>query len=311
MPKSRWPEPVSIACAPETAARRAAVPPLEQSLPAEGPHHSRQQQSRHVLGMTMLNADGLSEAWLQKTCGEAHWQALSRALSKPPERWQDRQGRRVYAAFCGVELQQARLELAQEGHCLLIDSELRWLGASQAWSRHRLLIDGVPLGVIDMVSAFVSRHRPGSNASVRRAEMPAGVTEAPAPEASLRCAALRAQRQAMVAAHATADPTLQRRWTTTPCPRHDFNGAGLLYFPTFSALADRALWEWSLWGRGTPLRHRACTFAGNVDMGEPVAVSLQTNTPLGDGRRVIAVMLSSASDSRCLAAVRVELGAVG
>jgi probable biosynthetic protein (TIGR04099 family) len=269
------------------------------------------QSARHLLGMPMLNAAGLSEAWLQKTCGEAHWLALSRALKHPPERWLDRQGRRVYAAFFSVELQHARLEFAQEGLRLQIDSELRWLGASQAWSRHRLDIDGRSLGVVDMLSAFVSRHQPGSNASVRRAEMPPGAIDAPDPEASMRCAALRARRQAVLADHRMPGSDLQRQWTVTPCPRHDFNGAGLLYFPSFSALADRALWRWGLWPHDLVLRHRECTFTGNVDVGESVRLSLLSDTRLEFEARALRVMLNSASDGRCLAAVGVELGKPG
>lgn len=286
-----------------TVARQAG-----QGVPAPA---YRLQATSFVLGMPMLNAQGLSEAWLQKTCGELHWQALSRALGRAPEQWQDRSGRRVYAAFCGIELQGARLEAASEGQRLQIDSALRWLGASQAWSQHRLHIGGRSVGVFDMVSAFVSRHQPGSNASVRRAEMPDGALDAPCPEASLRCATLRAQRQALLTAQAPGDADGLLHWTVTPCPRQDFNGAGLLYFPSFTALADRALWQWGLWGRDELLRHRECVYTGNVDVGEPVRVSLTSDTPSGSGGRTLSVVLSSARDARCLAAVSVALDVVG
>jgi len=303
---------MSAACVSGVGARGSALP-FAPKLPTalwvprtEAPQ--RHQRSTVLLGMPMLNADGLSEAWLQKTCGELHWQALSRALGRPPEQWQDRGGRRVYAAFCGIELQGARLEAAAEGQRLLIDSELRWLGASQAWSQHRVHIGGRTLGLLDMVSAFVSRHRPDCNASVRRAEMPDGAADAPQAAATSRCATLRKQRQALLADRAMGEGDGLRHGTVTPCPRQDFNGAGLLYFPSFTALADRALWQWGLWGRDEVLRHRECIYTGNVDGGEPVRVSLKSDTPSDRGGRTLCVVLSSARDARCLAAVRLVLG---
>lgn len=271
----------------------------------------RQQHTTHLLGMPMLNADGLSESWLQKTCGELHWQALSRALDLPPEQWQDRAGRRVYAAFCGLELRDAQLERATEGRRLQIDSDLRWLGASQAWSRHHLHIGTHALGVLDMVSAFVSRHEPGRNASVRRAEMPVGAWDAPMAEAAARCALLRAQRQDLLACHARGDPAGLVHWTVTPCPRQDFNGAGLLYFPSFCALADRALWQWGRWGRDELLRHRECVYTGNVEVGEPLRLSLLADEPSGRGARRLSLVLCSARDERPLARVSVQLDVRG
>ena len=271
------------------------------SLPLRAP---RRQQSRYLLGMPMLNADGLSEQWLQKTCGELHWQALSQALGVAPEHWRDRSGLRVYAAFCGLELQGAQLSLAEEGQWLQIDSELLWLGASQAWSRHRLRIGSCTLGVLDLVSAFVSRHAPGRNASVRRAEMPAGACDPPRPDAAQRLATLRSQRQVFVAGSEAGEMAGLRHWTVTPCPRNDFNGAGLLYFPSFSSLADRALWQWRLWGAEEVLRSRECIYTGNLDVGEPVRVSLIAEAPAGAGGRTLCVALCSARDERPLARVR-------
>lgn len=280
-------------------------PPVGGSPPWRAP---RRQRSLHLLGMPMLCADGLSESWLQKTCGELHWQSLSQSLRCPSEHWQDRSGRRVYAAFCGVELQNARLDWAQEGQVLQIDSELCWLGASQAWSRHRLRIGASTLGVLDLLSAFVSRHEPGLNTSVRRAVMPADVGDAPSPEAAQRLAHVRAQRQAFIAASEAGELTGRRQDTFTPCPRHDFNGAGLLYFPSFSSLADRALWQWGLWAPDEPLRARECVYAGNLDVGESLRVSLIADAPAGPDGRALVVALCSARDARPLARVRLIVG---
>ena len=62
--------------------------------------------------------------------------------------------------------------------------------------------------------------------------------------------------------------------TILPCPSIDFNAAGLLYFPSFSALCDRAMFE-----AGTPARmigSRHVVYLGNVEPGEPVQVGLKS-----------------------------------
>jgi probable biosynthetic protein (TIGR04098 family) len=54
----------------------------------------------------------------------------------------------------------------------------------------------------------------------------------------------------------------------TPCPSLDFNAVGLLYFPSFSALAERA--EWIATGEAKPLLQRDMFYFGNLEAGESV-----------------------------------------
>jgi probable biosynthetic protein (TIGR04098 family) len=58
----------------------------------------------------------------------------------------------------------------------------------------------------------------------------------------------------------------------TPCPYNDFNGAGLLYFASFQALADRAHGHWGLHATERAaqgvVRERQMVFHGNVNPGE-------------------------------------------
>jgi probable biosynthetic protein (TIGR04099 family) len=262
--------------------------------------------TEHPLGMPMLNACGLSETWLQKTCGEVHWQLLGLALGRPSEQWVDRSGRRVYAAFSGLQLSDAKLERAEEGRLLEVRSELLWLGASQAWSRHRLRMDGQTLGELDMVSVFVSRRVPGRNTSVRRAEMPDGICDAPSETAAARLSKLREDRHTLL--HGDSETQVLKQWRVTPCPRAEFNGAGLLYFPSFSAIADRALWQWGAWDGQEALRSRACTYVGNADVGEMLCVNLLTDSSTHDGTRRLQIELRSAGDLRPLASIRLALG---
>lgn len=56
------------------------------------------------------------------------------------------------------------------------------------------------------------------------------------------------------------------------CARTDFNGAGLLYFPSFTALAGRAMESWGWLGPYHLVESRECLFVGNVRIGAAVTV---------------------------------------
>ncbi len=259
----------------------------------------REKTLQLVAGMPELNACGLSETWLQRTCGSQHWLALGQALGQPSDRWVDTRGLRVYAAFGWLRLREAQLDLVREGQALRLNSRLRWLGRSHAWSHHRLAGTSDALAELDMLSVFVSRHRPGDNHSVRRADMPEAMVDEPAPDTAALLGRLRQWRQASD----TRDPPA-RSWRTTPCPRSDFNGAGLLYFPSFTALADRAMWHWGLLGPGSAVLSRECLFLGNVGLGESIDVRLLDTQVSGACNRFL-LQVVSADLGRRLAEVQV------
>jgi probable biosynthetic protein (TIGR04099 family) len=68
-----------------------------------------------------------------------------------------------------------------------------------------------------------------------------------------------------------------------PCPYNDFNGAGLLYFASFQALADRAHWAWGLADGRAAVRERQIVFHGNVNVGEQLDFRLLARRPAGRG----------------------------
>ena len=270
----------------------APLPRPERTTGAAGTHGSR---TSLLVGMPQLDACGLSENWLQKTCGDRHWQALARVICRPPADWRDTHGERVYAAFGYLRLSAARLEAAQEGRRLSITTALQTAGRTQAHSRHRLSMPGRSIGMLDMLSSFVVREAHRSNRKVRRIEglVPDVAPGAQAVAVQQRARALRATWDA---APAPGLPSLVMH----PCPRHDFNGAGLLYFASYGAWVDRALWQW---GRLTPqlcVRERECTFLGNADPGEAVCVRLVSAESAGAARRW-RLQLSTVDDERPLA----------
>lgn len=289
---------------PETCEDDSKAAQLAQPRRAAASSLDRERSLQLVAGMPELNACGLSEAWLQRTCGSQHWLALSHALGRPSDRWADTQGRRVYAAFGWLRLREARLDLAEDGQALRLNSHLRWLGRSHAWSRHGLAMRDGSMAELDMLSVFVSRHSAGDNHSVRRANMPSTAVDEPAPETSALLVHLRQWRQA---SETRTPPVLS--WRTTPCPRSDFNGAGLLYFPSFTTLADRALWHWGLLGTRERIVGRECLFLGNIALGESVEVRLLEDRMREQGRRVL-LQVVSVDESRRLAEIWVVVSAL-
>jgi len=259
-----------------------------------------------TLGMPQLDGCGLSESWLQKTCGEIHWRGLAESLGRPAEEWADAAGQRVYAAFGLVRLSQGRLELAREGQCLQLQSCMAPVGRSQAWSQHRLQAADGHLGTLEMLSVFVGRGDDGSNRSVRRVAMrePGRETSPEARALVDHARALRLHRSA--AAWRTGGPVL----AFMPCPRGDFNGAGLVYFPSFTVWSDRALFSWGRLAATDRVTGRECLFLGNQDIGQPVEVLWCGETATSEGH-CMEVQVRCPTHRRVLAVVRTTVGEEG
>jgi probable biosynthetic protein (TIGR04099 family) len=241
-----------------------------------------------TVGMPQMNSLGLSENWLLKEAGDRHWQHLARSLGRRPAGLCDTQGRRVYAAFTQVHLRDARLHLAQE------DQRLQWqlrgtrVGRSQHYSSQTLIGPHGPLAQLEMLSVFVARERAGDNHSVVRVPLPDAMA-LPEPncaqEAAACAEAARAVRAGVwrerFAVH--GDEQVLALQQMYPCPYNDFNGAGLLYFASFQALADRAHWAWRLVDGQERVRERQIVFHGNVNVGEGLELRLLAHRPAGHG----------------------------
>ena len=259
-----------------------AAPPARKDATAQ----AQDAAADLVVGMPQLNSLGLSENWLLKEAGDRHWRDLAAGLGCRPGELRDAQGRRVYAAFTQVHLREARLRDVQE------DQRLRWqsrgtpLGRSRHYSRHLLAGADGALARLEMLSAFVARQRGGDNHSVLRVPMAAGAADPGAAEEAAACAeAARAVRagawRERFALGATMQPLAVQ--ALRPCPSNDFNGAGLLYFASFQALADRAHWAWGLADGHAAVRERQMVFHGNVNVGEGLELRLLARRAAGRG----------------------------
>lgn len=253
-----------------------------------GPVGSQEAAPDIVVGMPQMNSLGLSENWLLKEAGDRHWRHLACSLGCQPGELRDAQGRRVYAAFTQVHLRDARLHSVHE------DQRLQWqlrgsrVGRSQHYSRQTVLGPDGALAQLEMLSVFVARERAGDNHSVLRVPM-ADATPAPdaaSAEKAAACAeAARAVRAGVWHERFAVDedtPALAQE-RVRPCPANDFNGAGLLYFASFQALADRAHWAWGLADGYAAVRERQIVFHGNVNVGEELELRLLARRPAGRG----------------------------
>ena len=269
------------------------------------------------LGMPQLCGQGLSEHWLLKTAGDLHWQALAATHGCRPSALQDAQGRRVYAAFTLVHLRSARLREVDEDQTLDLRIAHQPLGRSRHFSQQWAQGPQGEVAQLSLLTAAVVRERAGDNHTVARVPLPTGpmaadaalATAAQAADASVR--AVRAQGWRERFALPTQAPLAElpalpelADWAVTPCPYNDFNGAGLLYFASFQALADRAHGHWGLHATERAaqgvVRERQMVFHGNVNPGEALRFRLRALRHTGLGHWSWT-QVQRQSDGRCVA----------
>ncbi|WP_172327591.1 Pnap_2097 family protein [Mangrovicoccus sp. HB161399] len=218
------------------------------------------------LSMMQLAPRGLSEQWLLRHAGDRHWAMIAAAMGQGRAVFADADGRPVYAAFCATELAFAPPEPLL-GADLSVRSSLHAVSARLIGSEHLLSGPDGPIGMLRMVSTFVSHDGTGSNKRITR-NLPSGELRLPDAPAALAELAGRARSRARTLRdRSSRGPVLLR---ARPCPQTDFNAAGLLYFPTFSRLAETA--DWAETGSDAPLAWREVTYLGNLDQGEEVEV---------------------------------------
>ena len=243
------------------------------------------------LGMPQLAYAGLSETWLLRDCGDRHWLAIAARLGLADPDFRDADGRSAYAAFLGLRLTQARLGAAREHDRLDVQTRLSRPGPARHLSVHDLHIGPRCIARVELLSTFVGRLRPGDNRSVARVSVPADTTgdktgdaaddaadngqsdgDTGLPPLAQRVRALRAGVD--LDAEGLLAPPATLRFSFTPCPRNDFNGAGFLYFANFAAVLDRAAWDWWREAPQQTTAVREIAWFGNLNVGETLHVGL-------------------------------------
>lgn len=148
------------------------------------------------------------------------------------------------------------------------------VGRSRLASEQITRFEHRPIGQVRLVSTFVGRETAGSNRSiVRRAPR---IMALP-PEAPAELAVLAAQGAQIAAAMTRLRPSswpARREAEILPCPATDFNAVGLLYFPSFAALTERA--DFASGGAfDRLLTSRDVVYTGNVEPGEAVDIAFR------------------------------------
>ena len=215
-----------------------------------------------VCGMMQLSPTGLAEQWLLRDCGDRHWRLIAQALGQTRAVFADASGRAIYAAFCTTAL-----ELFPSapllGETVEVRSTLAAVSAARIGSEHVITAQGVPVARLRMISAFVAQDGSGSNKQLVRS-LPAAVMSLPPAAETLMALDRRARAVRHDLRAQGSDGAVLAR--LTPVPALDFNAVGLLYFPSFSRLAETAR------PAAGPLCRRDVVYCGNLDPGETVEI---------------------------------------
>lgn len=255
---------------------------MNAANPGTALHRGPRIVSDLVLAMRHLSPDGLSEQWLLRTCGDRHWSMIAEALGQDSAEFTDAEGRSIYAAFCATDFWLAPPGV-RLGERAVLSSSLHEVSGTLTGSEHEIHVGGRLVARLLMQSSFVGHDTIASNRRILR-RMPNGRMHLPPATAALMALSDQARgksRQMRNAGPETGTPAM----TYVPCPSLDFNAVGLLYFPTFSALAERLDW---LRGQAGPLRSRTIVYAGNIDRGDSVMLHVRrpagTDLVRNDGR---------------------------
>ncbi|WP_244656292.1 MULTISPECIES: Pnap_2097 family protein [unclassified Rhizobium] len=239
------------------------------------PTQSQQDETEsHVLGMAEMGYRGLSEQWLLRRAGDLHWRLIAKAMGQQEAQFKCAKGEPLYAAFCSTSLRLSNPDIPSLGGRLELSGELFRTSQQRLASRLRVRFEGDIIGELILASTFVGRSADGTNHTIVRRSPKVMAVPPDAP--------LSVQRSVDRGA-AAARSILQKNRTgldtfteekILPCPATDFNAAALLYFPSYSAIADRALFQA---GERRPelLASRHVSYVGNVEPGEPILVTFK------------------------------------
>ena len=217
---------------------------------------------------------GLSEQWLKRRAGDLHWRLIARAMGQRDAVFICPDGEPLYAAFCATSLKIFEPDAPRLGGNLVLSSDLYRVGHGRLASCVEIAAEDRIIGRMVLVSAFVGRTVPESNRSIVR-RSPKALAMPPEADISIkRIAGVAATLARSALQKGPGHLVGTRRQDLLPCPATDFNAAGLLYFPSFSALADRALFQ-SGERDCQFITSRQVIYLGNVEPGEWIGIGLR------------------------------------
>lgn len=238
------------------------------------------QHNTYLAGMPQLAYTGLSENWLLKECGHLHWMGLAGLSGKIQPDFHDENGHKSYAAFTAVRIASSNLNHINENQPFTIVSQVSRSGQARHFSMHEVQTKTGQIAHIQMLSTFVFRREAGNNQTVTRASFVNSSSTEPLKESNSLMEECRKIRTGDWVEHMGLKRSCQntiREITFLPCPEQDFNGANFLYFASFQAYVDRAIWAWSdnRSIKNLPqLANRDLFFYGNINVGDSLNIRL-------------------------------------
>jgi probable biosynthetic protein (TIGR04098 family) len=213
---------------------------------------------RHYsLNMPQMALGGLSESWLFKELGDAHWAMITSGLGAPSSALLDGNGDRLYATFTRLRIQAtAPLASFEENAELALEGRICRFGAGMFFSEIALAGAGKGLSA-SIMSSFTKRGSLTSNSGLLKGQpaIPAGC---PIPDVATRPEFGQGYRER----RGVALPAALFETPYEIIPYHDINGVGLLYFAAYPIISD--ICELKYMGRANDWALQASTVARDV-----------------------------------------------
>lgn len=202
-----------------------------------------------VIHLPQTDATGLSENWLFKHCGEVHWDHLCAAIGVAgvnSEEMRNDAGHRLYPTFVAIRgrYEHPLCSVRMDEH-LQTSAKLNHFGRAFFHSTITLSNEAARFE-LEMLTTFVARNREGLNdlhQSLPAAALAYRSEQALAPPGSLKLSQALRHRdltdyELLGHRFALSGPGVDLSTGYEPSPYTDYNGAGLLYFAAYPAIAD-------------------------------------------------------------------------
>jgi probable biosynthetic protein (TIGR04098 family) len=254
---------------------------------------------RYALNMPQMALGGLSEHWLSKEFGDAHWSMITRGLGEPSSALYDGKGDRLYATITRLRIA-ATDPLARfaENECLTLDGRISRLGGGMFFSELVLAGAGKTIQA-SLMSSFTKRGSLTSNSGLLKGQpiIPPGCS---IPDLAAMPELGQGYRDRR---NITLAPALFETFYDI-LPYHDINGVGLLYFAAYPTISD--LCELQYMGRGNAWAMEASTirrdvfYFANSDVHDRLIYRVHARRDLPDGIEIES-SISRASDGTLMA----------
>jgi probable biosynthetic protein (TIGR04098 family) len=236
----------------------AVISSLSAAAPT-APTPSEALRRDYVLNMPHMALRGLSECWLGKELGDAHWAMITDGLGVRSSELRDGQGDRLYATFTRLRWTSTRpLSGFAENEAATLTGTIERAGAGLFFSEQSFKGATATISA-SVMSSFARRGEVTSNTTLHKGQPAIGpacrvVDRGAMPELGL---GYRSRRAALAA----TSPVLYER-DYQILPYHDINGVGLLYFAAYPMISD--LCELSYVDRGNDWATQASTMTRDV-----------------------------------------------